>query len=129
MFKKVGMVRSCIQNWSLIYQYKIHQMHIDVYVNQLFAAQIKVNFWVMEMRPSNSHSSNLAFPYKCARHWSRGVHCTKHVQVYVSAQDGYWFGPCRITYTYDIHVIIYSYIHIWKAFKKYTIIVLVWLRV
>ena len=72
MFKKVGMVRSCIQNWSLIYQYKIHQMHIDVYVNQLFAAQIKVNFWVMEMRPSNSHSSNLAFPYKCARHWSRG---------------------------------------------------------
>ena len=57
---------------------------------------------------------------------ARGVHRTKHVRVYVSAHEGYCFGPCRITYTYGIHVIIYGYVHLWKASKKFTLIVLVW---
>jgi len=35
---------------------------------------------------------------------SRGVHCTKLVRVHVSAHEGYWFGPCRITYTYNKHI-------------------------
>ena len=34
----------------------------------------------------------------------RGVQCIKHVRVYVSAQEGVWFGPCRITYTYNKHI-------------------------
>jgi hypothetical protein len=29
---------------------------------------------------------------------ARGVHCNKHVRVYVSAQKGYWFEHCRIMY-------------------------------
>ena len=33
-----------------------------------------------------------------------GVHCTKHVRVYVSAQKGYLFEHCRITYTYNKHI-------------------------
>ena len=33
-----------------------------------------------------------------------GVQCTKHVRVYVSAQERVWFGPCRITYTYNKHI-------------------------
>ena len=32
---------------------------------------------------------------------SPGVPCTKHVRVYVSAQKGYEFEHCRITYTYN----------------------------
>ena len=35
---------------------------------------------------------------------TRGVQCIKHVRVYVSAQEGVWFGPCRITYTYNKHI-------------------------
>ena len=30
---------------------------------------------------------------------SRGVHCTKHVRVYMSAHKGYYFEYFRITYT------------------------------
>ena len=33
-----------------------------------------------------------------------GVRCTKHVRVYVSAQKGYKFEHCRITYTYNKHI-------------------------
>ena len=62
----------------------------------------------------------------CPGYATRGVHRTKHVRVYVSAQEGYCFGPCRITYTYGIHVIIHGYVHLWKASKKFTLIVLVW---
>jgi hypothetical protein len=34
----------------------------------------------------------------------RGVHCTKLVRIHVSAHEGYLFGPCRITYTYNRHI-------------------------
>ena len=33
--------------------------------------------------------------------YSRGVHYIEVVRVHVSALEGYWFGPCRITYTYS----------------------------
>jgi hypothetical protein len=50
------------------------------------------------------------------------VHCTKHVRVYVSAQEGIDLDLAILR----IHFKIYSYVHLWKASKKYTIIVLVW---
>ena len=35
---------------------------------------------------------------------TRGVHCTKHVRVYVSAQKRYKFEHCRTMYTYNEHI-------------------------
>ena len=32
-----------------------------------------------------------------------GVQYIEYVRVYVSAEEGVWFGPCRITYTYNKH--------------------------
>jgi hypothetical protein len=33
-----------------------------------------------------------------------GVHCIKLVRANASANEGYWFGPCRIMYTYNKHI-------------------------
>ena len=56
----------------------------------------------------------------------RGVHYTKHVRVYVSAQKGYSFELGHTTYTYATQIVTRSYVHIWGTFKKYTTFVRVW---
>ena len=63
----------------------------------------------MKLQSINLKEQNLVKDYlnivkEMRNRWPWGVQCTKHVWVYVSAQEGVWFGLCRITYTYNKHI-------------------------
>jgi hypothetical protein len=50
---------------------------------------------------------------------SHEMQSTEHIQLYVSAQKGYWFELCRTTYTCATWIITRSYAHVWNVWRSF----------
>ena len=66
---------------------------------------------------------NLDFHVACG--WPRDA-LFKTQWVYVIAQKGYEFELCHTTYAYATQIVACSYVHVWRASRKYTTFVFVW---
>jgi hypothetical protein len=87
-------------------------LHLTTFSNMCSILSKVVHMFVNVSKcPKNLNLMNIVFQLKYRHysllninHNSRGVHCTKLVWIHVSAQEGYLFGPCHITYTYNRHI-------------------------